>query len=138
LLVQAKSLARESVFQRLSGQWPKWREFILNQTMKRPCFFAEHGSGGGKTAAILAEFSSQNLLLAPLWFALKSRLLRHFFGSRAEARIRPVGIDAWDGPHGARLPVPGAGPPAPFDFRRPTRLRALPPRRGVAFGRGLR
>ena len=71
-----KSLARESVFQRLSGQWPKWREFILNQTMKRPCFFAEHGSGGGKTAAILAEFSSENHLLAPLWFALKSRLLR--------------------------------------------------------------
>lgn len=76
LLVQAKSLARESVFQRLSGQRPKWREFNLHQTMKRPCFFAEHGSGGGKTAAILAEFSSKNDLLAPLWFALKSHLLR--------------------------------------------------------------
>jgi hypothetical protein len=61
LLVQAKSLARESVFPPLSGQWPKWREFILNQTMKRPCFFAEHCSGGRKTAAILAEFSSPNL-----------------------------------------------------------------------------
>jgi hypothetical protein len=71
LLVQAKSLARESVFPPLSGQWPKWREFILNQTMKRPCFFAEHCSGGRKTAAILAEFSSPNLSLAPLWFALK-------------------------------------------------------------------
>jgi hypothetical protein len=66
LFVQAKSPARESVFQRLSGQWPKWRESMLNQTLKRPCLFAEHCIGGGKTAAILAEFSSENHLLAPL------------------------------------------------------------------------
>jgi hypothetical protein len=51
---------------------------MLNQTLKRPCLFAEHCIGGGKTAEILAEFSSGNHLLAPLWFALKSRLLRHF------------------------------------------------------------
>jgi len=44
-------------------------EFILNQTMKRPCFFAEHCSGGGKTAAILAEFSYEKHLPEPLWFA---------------------------------------------------------------------
>jgi hypothetical protein len=51
---------------------------MLNQTLKRPCLFAEHCIGGGKTAEILAEFSSENHLLAPLWFALKSRLLRQF------------------------------------------------------------
>jgi hypothetical protein len=78
LLMQGKSLAREPVFPPLSGQWPKWRESMLNQTMKRPCLFAEHCSGGGKTPAILEEFSSENHLLAPLWFALKSRLLGQF------------------------------------------------------------
>jgi hypothetical protein len=79
LFVQAKSLARESVFQRLSGEWPKWRESILNQTMNRPCPFAEHCNGGGKTAAILAGFSSENHLPAPVWFALKSPLLPPVF-----------------------------------------------------------
>ena len=74
-----KSLARESVVPSLSGQWLKWRESILNRTMKRPCLFAEHCSGGGKTPAILAEFSSENHLLAPFSFLLKSRPLRQFF-----------------------------------------------------------
>jgi len=58
LIMQAQITRPRICLPPLSGQWPKWRESILKQTMKRPCFFAEHCSGGGKTAAILADFSS--------------------------------------------------------------------------------
>jgi len=69
LLMQAQITRPRVCLSATSRPVAEMGEFILNQTMKRPCFFAEHCSGGGKTAAILAEFSYEKHLPEPLWFA---------------------------------------------------------------------
>jgi len=59
-------------------RWPKWREFPRWSPEFPLDDFDISRHGQARSMKILAGLPFEKQVLAPLWFALKSRLLRHF------------------------------------------------------------